>query len=399
MTTLVPLDALIARADRADEIVAPQYDSLAHRGRYQYALDRPDCFLNVVLSRGDFPDPLPDEHNLAERATAHFEGMLERGLFVPHGGPAFFLYELAGPEHRQVGLMAGVPNSAISEGAVLGHEGTLRDRALDLAEFYRVSRLTSSPVALAFDADLEHRRLFERLTEGEPIRDFTGWDGVRQRLWAVDAPDDVGDVIGAMEAIETFYITDGHHRVEAVQEEGASPGWFLGVLFPAEQMHVLEYNRCVSLGQAPSLESIRSVISAEWDMSPLGAAGEVAARPAVLGDVHMLLDGTWHRLRFVGERPRDPVARLDVSLLHDRILAPAFGVEADDDPRLAFVVGEDAGTRLEEVARSDPGMVAFALHPTPVHELFAVADAGLSMPAKSTWFTPKPRSGLVVVRW
>lgn len=399
MTTLIPLDALLARADRADEIVAPQYDSLAHRGRYQYAVDRPDCFLNVVLSRGDFPDPLPDETNIAARATEHFEGMLERGLFVPHGRPAFFLYELSADQHRQVGLMAGVPTSAIDEGAVLGHEGTLRDRTADLAEFYRVSRLKSSPVALAFDAEVEHLQLFERLADTDPIRDFTGWDGVRQRLWAVDGPAEVANVAAVMEGIERFYVTDGHHRVEAVQEEGASPGWFLGVLFPAEQMHVLEYNRCVALDGVPSLSAIVASVAADWEVTELGPAGQVAARPSVLGDVHMLLDGRWHRLRFTGERPTDPVARLDVCLLHERILAPAFGVEDDHDPRLAFVVGDDAASRLEEVARSDPATIAFALHPTPVGELFAVADAGRTMPAKSTWFTPKPRSGLVVVRW
>jgi uncharacterized protein (DUF1015 family) len=399
MTTLVPLDARVARGDRIDEIVAPQYDSLAHGGRYQYAVDRPDCFLNVVLSRADFPEGELREADIAQRAADHFSQMVQRGLFPEHEGHAFFLYELDTGTHVQTGLMAGISTDAISDGTVLGHEGTIHDRAVDLAEFYRRSRLTSSPVALAFDATDAQQAILDRHHAGEPLRDFTAWDGVRQRLWAINNPDDVAELQDAMESVEAFYITDGHHRVAASQEDGAVPGWFLGVVFPAHQMQVLEYNRCVSMGAATNLDELRNRLGTDWEIEPLGPAGETDARPTGVGEFSMLLDHDWHRLRFVGERPDDPVGGLDVCLLHDRILGPGFGVDNDADDRLSFVVGADAGPRLEEVVRSVPGTVAFALYPTSVGELFDVADAGRMMPANSTWFTPKPRSGLIVVTW
>ena len=399
MTTLLPIDARIANADRADEVVAPQYDTLGLSGRYRYAIDHPDCFLNVVLSRADFPAVEIEGLDIARRAAEHFEGMVDRGLFPAHGQPSFFLYELASDTHRQVGLVAGVPVHAITDGHVLGHEGTIHDRALDLAEFYRTARLTSSPVALAFNAADEQRALFDRITEGAPIRDFSGSDGVRQLLWSIDDPGDIAAVQESMEGVESYYITDGHHRVAAAQIEGAVPGWFLGVIFPSEQMRVLEYNRCVALNAEPSVDAISNALGSDWQIQRLGDTGLVDARPALVGDFSMLIEDVWYRLRFVGDRPDDPVQRLDVCLLHDRVLAPAFGITDDQDGRLSYVVGEDAGPRLERAVRYGEHIVAFALHPTSLEELFDVADAKRRMPAKSTWFTPKPRSGLIVVRW
>ena len=399
MTTLLPVDALIARADRVEEIVAPQYDSFGRGGRYQYAAGHPDCFLNVVLSREDVPESDIEEPDIAVRAKQHFSGMLKRGLFPAYGKRAFFLYELSSDTHRQVGLVAGVPTGAITDGQVRGHEGTIHDRAADLADFYRTARLTSSPVAMAFNATDEQRALLDRLETDAPIRDFTGWDGVRQRLWAIDEATDIEAVQKAMEGVDSYYITDGHHRVAAAQMEETLPGWFLGVLFPADQVHVLEYNRCVALAVAPSIDTIKLAVGADWEVEAIGEVGVVDPRPTTVGEISMLVEGIWYRLRFVADRPGNPVGGLDVCLLHDRVLAPAFGISDDHDDRLSFVVGEDAGTRLEEVVRSEPNTVAFALFPTSVDELFAVADAELTMPAKSTWFTPKPRSGLIVVRW
>ena len=399
MTKLLPIDARVADGERVADIVAPQYDSLPHDGRFRHAIDHPDCFLNIVLSRADFPDPAPHESAIAQRAADHFDGMVGRGLFPAHGTDAFYLYELATETHSQVGLVAGMPLSAIEAGSVLGHEGTIRDLTLDLAAFYRTAKLTSTPVALAFEADDEQKALLARLKATEPIRDFEAWDGVTQRLWVIDDAADIEAIQTAFERVERFYITDGHHRVAASQEEGATPGWFLSVVFPANEMRVLEYNRCVALGNEPNVGAIAEAVGSDWELTVLGTTGEVEARPEVVGDITMLVDGVWHRMRFVGERPDDPVDGLDVSLLHQRVLAPAFGVIDDQDERLSFVVGEDAGARLEEVGAADGNTVAFALHPTSVGVLFDVANAGRMMPAKSTWFTPKPRSGLLVVCW
>ena len=399
MTAAIPLEALVARVDRAADIVAPQYNSVPRGGRYRYAMDRPDSFVNVTLSARDFPDPAPGRSAIARRAADHFEAMFERGLFESLPTRAFFLYELDTGRRRQLGIVAGLPVSAITSGRVIGHESTIENRVEDLADFFRIARLNSSPVALGFRADGGQRRLMERLVSRSPIRDFVGIDGVRQRLWLVADPAEIAEVEEATARIDTMYITDGHHRVAASCLGGTAPGWFLAILYPTDQLNVHEYNRTVRLDPAPSTGRVLKELSEDWDVVKIGPMGGVDAQPRARGHMSMLLDGVWHRLVFRGERSSDPVERLDVSLLHDRILGPVFGVSSYQDRRLSFVMGGESLARLERATPADSGSVGFAMYPAQIEEIVAVADARRLMPPKSTWFTPKPRSGLFVVRW
>ena len=399
MIRVHPLRALVARAGRAAKITAPQYDSVPADRRRSFAERNPDCFINITLSAEDFPPPRPHPAELAQRAAGHWRGMKERGLYEPHPAPAFFLYRLSDGGGSQTGVVAGVGTEAIEEGRIKGHEGIIHSRARDLVGFYRTARLTSSPVALALRADREWLRLLERLADRPPIRDFSAGDGVRQQLWVIDDPEEMAETAAAAAGLDSLYITDGHHRVAASREEGASPGWFMAVMFPAVQMRALEYNRCVMLDEKPDLDDFFRKLGPEWEVAGMGWIGTTSARPTAPGDICMLTGGVWRRLRFAGRRPGDPIEGLDVSLLHNRILGPVLGVTEIDDPRLSLVMGADAVTRLESRARDDDRVMGFALFPVPTEQLLDVADAGRLMPPKSTWFTPKPRSGLVVAEW
>ncbi len=398
MTIAIPIDALVARADRAADVVAPQYDAVPG-GRYRFATDRPDSFVNITLSLSDFPEPSPTRAQIARRAADHFAGMMERDLFEALPRRAFFLYGLDTDGHQQVGLVCALPLSCITRGEVLGHEGTIPRRVEDLSHFFRVCRLASSPVALAFSASDEQRRLLDRLSSRPPIRDFEGLDGVRQRLWMVDDPSDIIEVERATSRINTLYVTDGHHRVAASTMHGVGPGWILSILFPSDELKIFDYNRLVRLEEIPPVQQVLQSLGKDWDVTVVGEAGEVDATPAGRGDMSMLLEGVWYRLCFRGGRPSDPVKSLDVSLLHDLILGPVFGVPSYHDPRLSYVVGKGSLRNLENAALTYSGSVGFALHPVQIDEIMAVADAGRLMPPKSTWFAPKPRSGMLVVRW
>lgn len=393
-----PIVAMIAAAERVNDIVSPQLDAVPHGDRYRFAEKRPDCFMNVTLSARDFPDPVPTRQSVAERAKRHFKGMLERRLFEPVPGRVFLLYELDTGKHRQLGLVAAVPVSAAVEGRIIGHEGTIDDRVEDLVRFFRVARIASSPVSLGFRADQVHLELMEELASGEPARDFEGVDGVRQRLWIVSEPTDIRRVEAAISRIGPMYITDGHHRVAAQSREAEGPGWILAVLFPAQHLVAVEYNRLITMECKTEVEEVCSRLRPDWEVHPIGMAGRVEPRPAVRGEISMLLDGMWYRLSYVGRRPLDSVAGLDVSLLHDLILGPVFGISAQDH-RLSYVTGGESLAGLEEQVADYPGRVGFAMYPAGIEEVMAVADAGRLMPPKSTWFTPKPRSGLFVVRW
>ena len=399
MKSAIPVEAMVARADRVADIVAPQYDAIPGGGRYRFAVEHPDSFVNITLSARDFPDPVPSRRATARRAARHFQGMLERRLFEQVPGSVFFLYELDTGSHRQSGIVAGIPVSAIREGRVIGHEGTIDDRVDDLARFFRVARLASSPVSLGFEADARHLRLIEELSSAAPSRDFTGFDGVRQRLWTVAEPADVARVKAAIARIDSMYITDGHHRVAASSRSGAGPGWFLAILFPTDHLDAVEYNRLIRLDSVPGPGEVKRRLRPDWEVRPIGPPGGANPRPRARGELAMLLDGTWYRLSYRGERSPDPVAGLDVSLLHDRVLGPVFGVSSYQDGRLSYVTGGESLTGLEQQTAAYPGAVGFAMRPALIGEVMKVADEGRLMPPKSTWFTPKPRSGLFVVRW
>lgn len=396
MTELLPVRAMVAAAGHCADVVPPAYDLLGPAGRRDYAADHPDSFLNVILSREDLGEE-GARIDLPARAAAVFEDLERRGLFERVEEESFYLYELQVDDHRQLGLVAGIPTSALVTGTVLGHEATLESRSRELAEFYATARISSSAVSLTFRPEPAFEDLLEGLAAADPIRDFQGDDGVRQRLWKVSVPADVSRLQEAGSRIGRLYITDGHHRVGAAALNGVLPGFFLAVLFPAAQLRVLEYDRIVRLDTRPVVDRLLAELDGSWLVERMGAVGEVDPRPPAVGSMAMLVGGIWYRLlpRAV---PTDPLRGLDVVLLHERLIGPVFGITDDNDPRLSFVVGEDAIARLE--AECVHGhRVGFALHPTELDQLMAVADSGATMPAKSTWFTPKARSGLVVVRW
>ena len=399
MVSVIPVEALVARADRVVEVVAPQADAVPGGDSYRYAVDHPDSFMNVTLSVADFPEPVPTRDTVARQALGHFQGMMERELFDPLP-PAFFLYEMDTGSHRQAGIVGGVSVTEIEEGRILGHEGTLREQIDDLsADFFQLARLSSGPVALGFEADEDHHALMRHLASGEPLRDFTSGDGVRQRLWAIPDPSDHAAIRAATSRVKTAYITDGHHRVAAARRRRGGPGWFLAIMFPNDHLRALAYNRVIVPDLLPSPQEVRRSLGDGWEMDEVGLVGSVEAQPQGTGEMAMVLDGMWYRLVFRGRRPDDPVGRLDVSLLHDRILAPVFGISSSEDPRLSYLVGENSTAPFEGPVAAYPGAVGFTMHPAQIEEMTAVADARSLMPPKSTWFTPKPRSGLLVVRW
>lgn len=390
---IAPIEALVADPARCAEVVAPPYDGLGVLGRRRYAAEHPDSFLNVILSRIDLPDGAGAD--LGERARRTFEGMVDRGLYEPASAPALYLYELAADGHRQLGVIGAISTDLIAAGMILGHEATLRSRTDELSEFYRATRLSSSAVALTyFDDGAFERVIEEAAASGVPVRAFTSADGTTQRLWRLTSPADLSAVDGAAAALGQLYITDGHHRVQAAAA-GATGQSFLGVVFPPGQLRVLEYNRCVELDRPVDVRKLFAELDEHWEVVELGAAGAVDPRPPAVGIVGMLLGGRWYRLT-ARDVPIDPLAGLDVEMLHSRVIRPLFGVADDGDRRLSFVVG--AVDQLEATCQTER-QIGFALHPTELDQLRRIADAGETMPPKSTYFTPKARSGLVVVRW
>ncbi len=338
-----PFEGDVVAPEHAERVISPAYDLLTPAERIAWAEREPDNFLNVTRSREDLPpDVRPSVDELLAASRAAVQRLREGGRFRPLARPSFCLYRLEADGHAQTGLVAGVPVDALYE-RVHRHEHTVREREDELARFFEVVGVSSSPINLIYDGRPDIDALVATWCERPPALDITTDDGLRQVLWVIDDPSDVAAMQEAFEDVETLYLTDGHHRAEGARRlaarrraEGHEAGphdHFLAAIFSRQEVRILGYHRAV--------------------------------------------------------------VELDVSLLYEHALAPVFGIgDERADPRLAYVPGAFGLEELERRVVEGEVAAAIAVHPTDVADLIAVADAGRVMPPKSTWFDPKVRSGV-----
>jgi uncharacterized protein (DUF1015 family) len=303
--------------------------------------------------------------------------------------------------HRQRGLVVVCNVEDYDAGLIKKHEKTRRDKEDDRTRLIDTLSANTGPVFLTYRDEPSVAALVEAKTRERPQHDFTAPDGIRHTVWRIAGG---AEWVKAFARVACFYIADGHHRAASAarvahlrrernpQHTGAEDyNWFLCVAFPASELKILPYNRVIQdlngHDQAAYLEKVREVFGLENDAPP---------SPGSTGRVSMYLGGKWYGLRCPQDSEADPVSRLDVSVLQNRLLAPVLGI---DDPRTSKRVDFVGGIRgtAELVKRVDArGGVAFSLFPVTVAQLMDIADAGQIMPPKSTWFEPKLRSGLFI---
>ena len=385
----------------AAEVVSPPYDVVSRSEAAALAAGRPRSFLHVGRADIDLPDDVdPHDPRVYAQARAALQALIADGTLVRDAAPALSLYRQVMDGRVQTGVVGCVNVDDYERDVIRKHEKTRPDKEDDRTRHILAVKAHAEPVLLAHRERPDLAGLAEAAGREAPLHDLTTPDGVRHTVWRVPDP---APWVEAFAAVPCAYVADGHHRSasawRAARERRAAAGpgehdWFPAVLFPASALRILPYNRVVSDlgGLAP-----------DEVLERLGRVGRLAPAatpiPERAGTFCVYLDGRWWRL----ELPEDPLERgdplrgLDVARLHDRVLGPVLGVgDPRTDKRLDFV-GGIRGTRELE-ARVDGGAAALAvsMHPTSMAELMAVADAGLVMPPKSTWFEPKLLSGLFV---
>jgi uncharacterized protein (DUF1015 family) len=285
------------------------------------------------------------------------------------------------------------------DGTIRKHEKTRPDKELDRIRHIRATSAHNEPVFLAYRDSETVNALVRDAESLPPLLDFAAPDGVRQTLWR--APRNEA-FVSAFAAVPVSYVADGHHRIQAAatvrdQIRKSAPGagseewnWVLAVIFPASHLRIMPYNRCV-----------RDLAGARPEEFLAAAGRALAVRPGAApqppgpGHVSMRLGDSWLDLSWPEDPAADPVARLDVSVLQDRLLAPVLGIrDPRTDPRISFVGGIKGPEELARRVDAGEAAVAFSMHPVSVEQVMAVADAGQIMPPKSTWFEPKLKSGL-----
>lgn len=410
MAKVNPFRAVRPRADLAERIAALPYDVYSRQEAYEKVKGDPYTFLRIDRPETQFP---PDYDMYAqevyEKARDMLNDMLAEGLFIEEEKNAYYVYELVMNGRSQVGIGACASVEDYEKQIIKKHENTRAEKEADRIRHVDTCSAQTGPIFLAYRRRERMETLVHKVMNTSPVYDFTADDGVTHRLWVIDDTDEVELIRQEFEQVETIYIADGHHRcasavrVSQMRRE-MHPGcsgqeefnYFLSVLFPDDQLMIMDYNRVVKSLNGYSDEEFIERVGQIFDLSVLG---EESYRPQCKGEIGMYLGNRWYCLRIKKERyTGDPTEDLDVAVLQRDLLGPVLGIsDPKVDDRIDFVGGIRG---LEELVRRvhTDAKVAFAMYPTDIHELFDVSDAGKLMPPKSTWFEPKLRSGLLIHR-
>ncbi|MFA7095102.1 MAG: DUF1015 family protein [Gammaproteobacteria bacterium] len=408
MPLIRPFTGLRPVPAQAAAVVAPPYDVLSSAEARARAAGKPWSFLHISKAEIDLP-PETDPYDPAvyAKSAENLARMLREGILQRDPEPCYYVYRLTMGQHVQTGLVAAASVAAYDSNRIRRHEFTRPDKEDDRVRQIEALNAQTGPVLLAYPAAPEVDELLAQVTAGPCEYDVTADDDVRHTLWVVRDADTCARLSQCFEAIPVLYIADGHHRSAAASRVAAARAaanpahsgdepynYFLSVIFPHHQMKILDYNRVVTDLNGLTPEDFLQRVGENFSVQP----HDGQFRPGRPGECGLYLGGRWYRLNIRPELiPQDdPVARLDVSLLATYLLEPVLGIhDPRRDKRIDFVGGIRGLGELEKRVDSGEMAAAFAMFPTRMEELMAVADAGNVMPPKSTWFEPKLADGLV----
>nr|CRH04938.1 conserved protein of unknown function [Candidatus Magnetococcus massalia] len=398
------------RADVVSQVAAPPYDVLNREEAAEMAAGNPHSFLHVSKAEIDLPADLdPYDPKVYATAKANYAKLKADGMIAQDEAPCFYVYRLIWQGRAQTGIVAAASVEAYDSDRIKKHEFTRPAKENDRTEFAWALKAHSGPVFLTYRKDQAIDTLVAEICKQDPVYDFDAGDGIQHTLWVCSDAGQNDKLEAAFDALPAVYVADGHHRSAAASrvhartvEEGlgqadeeAPHNRFLSVLFPDDQMRILDYNRVVKdLGDLDEA-AFMAEVKKRFDVTPTAEA----CSPKAHGSFGMYLGGKWYSMTLKADMAvaDDPVKRLDVSLLSDFLLEPILGIsDPRRDPRIDFVGGIRGMQGLEKRVDSGEMKVAFSLFATTMDDLMAVADSGQVMPPKSTWFEPKLRDGLVV---
>ena len=414
---------------KADRIAALPYDVYNRTEAEKEVKEHPDSFLAIDRAETNFP-PSVDTYaeEVYEKARELLHEKLDHGDLIREEFPAYYVYSLCMEGRTQRGFVGCVSIDDYLNGVVKKHENTLAEKEQDRIRHIDVTSMQTGPIFLAYRKDPVLRDIMERAVTQQPLYDFVSEDGIRHTVYAIREPEEQKKLRRAFRNMKGCYIADGHHRCASAVKVGQMrrkehPDYtgteefntFLAVLFEEDELMIMDYNRVLrSFGnheeqdlipylrekgfEVQKIDTLKKASLSDTDAGTNSREQELKeqVKPAVKGEFAMYLGHEWYHLTYKGKRPGDPVGDLDVSILQNLVLEPFFGIEDPKlDKKIDFVGGIRGLRELERRCEADC-VCAFALYPTSIRELFEVADAGLLMPPKSTWFEPKLRSGLLI---
>lgn len=410
MAVVRPFKAYRPAPGKEAVIAALPYDVMNRREAKEMVRENPESFLSIDRAETQFPDSVDTYADCVyEKAAELLREKMSNGTFLQDPAPCYYLYEQTLNGRVQTGIVACASIDDYLNGVILRHENTREEKELDRIRHVDTCGAQTGPIFLAYRSRPEIEALTDRIRKGTPVCDFISQGEVRNRVFVICEQEDIELIRQAFDQTGHLYIADGHHRCASAVKVGQKrraehPGYtgeeefnyFLAVLFPEKDLMILDYNRVLrDLNGHTGEEILSAVRTAGFSVEETAQDGPAA--PGKKGEFGFYLQDKWYLLRADSRLyPGDPVGDLDVSVLQNTVLEPVFGIEDPrTDPRIDFVGGIRGLTELERRCHAD-AVCAFAMYPTSISELFAVADSGKLMPPKSTWFEPKLLSGLFI---
>lgn len=408
MAVVRPFAAVRPRGDVAHRVAALPYDVFNRQEALEETEKEPLSFLRIDRAETQFPPDInPYDQKVYEKARDTLQAMINEGIFIKEGQKCYYIYELTMNGRSQTGIVGCAAIDDYLKGAIKKHEKTREDKEIDRINHVNICDAQTGPIFLAYRSQRVINEVVRTAKNKDQLYDFTAPDGVRHQVWKMDDPRMIAAVCAEFAKVESVYIADGHHRTASAVKVGLKrraehPGYsgeeefnfFLSVLFPHDQLLILDYNRVVKDLHGQSKEEFLKKAGESFLVEELG---QEPCKPVEKGTFGMYLEGVWYKLTAREEiRSADPVEGLDVALLQNHLLTPVLAIkDIRTDKRIDFVGGIRGLKELEKRTARDMKL-AFSMFPTSIDELFKVADAGLLMPPKSTWFEPKLRSGLFI---
>ena len=417
MAKVLPFRSIRPVKELAFRTAALPYDVYNREEAKKEALKDKLSFLNIDRPESQFDDSVDMYDEMVyKKAKELLDSQISEGLYKTDAEKYYYLYELTAGGRSQTGIVAVSSIDDYVNNVIKKHENTREEKEQDRIRHVDVCNAQTGPIFLAYRAKKEIDIIVEKVKQTKAEYDFTTDDGIMHRVWIVNEAEDIANLIKAFGNTDSIYIADGHHRAASAVKVGLKRrkenpeydgteefNYFLSILFPDDQLEIMDYNRVVkdlngfSKEEFLNLASCKFTIVKQQSCESKGGKTSSFGKPNKRGMFGMYLDGEWYMLTAKQEiLSDDPVDGLDVSILQNNLLKPILGInDPRKDKRIDFIGGVRGLEELEKRCNNDM-RVAFAMYPTSMAQLFAVADAGRLMPPKSTWFEPKPRSGLFI---
>ena len=407
MATIRPFKAYRPCEAMATQIAALPYDVYNRAEATEVVNTNPGSYHEIDRAETSFPTEVDTyDARVYEKAKELLNLWISEGRFIQDENPCYYIYEQVMDGRSQKGIVACASIDDYACNVIKKHENTRADKEQDRIRHVDVCSAQTGPIFLAYRSNARVGEIVAEAVSDKAVYDFTSEDGIIHRVWVISEEEKVAELQQLFAGMNAIYIADGHHRCASAvkvgmkrrEENPAYTGeeefnFFLSVLFPSDDLAIMDYNRVVKDLNGLSTEAFMERISKDFEVSE----SDTQVKPAKKGQFGMYLDGKWYLLEAREElKSSDAVKGLDVSILQDYLLEPVLGIgDPKTDKRIDFVGGIRGLSELERRAGEDM-KIAFSMYPTSIYELFSVADADLLMPPKSTWFEPKLRSGLFI---